>query len=495
VTTSGVAQSRTANAQNEVTQVGGSTLSYSRTGNLTTDAQGRTLGYDGWNRLVSVKNASNIEIARYEYDGLNRRIVEQVGTPASPAASTATVRDVYYSADWQVLEERLRTSTGAIPTTADTRFIWGAVYVDALIARDRNADADTATGTGGLEERVYALQDANWNTTAIVAASGVSGVAAGSIISRFAYTPYGESQTLTASWEPPAAGTTPATPWAHLFQGLEFTDVTGLAHARNRDYSASLGRFMTLDPIGFQAGDNNWYRFVENGPTNYADPSGLHKGHHLVVIQVRRLVSKVAFDVFDSLDARISNDAYRCHNGGRINGIKHFDYNTAVIKEFEKFVAKNNINPKTMTAGQAADFLNHLKNLPGTHLIKQFNKGVQAAADAAKVAAKTAATARKVVQTAKRSGKLARAIPVVGAFFAVAGWGVDGYCKGPVNGTINSGIDAIPIVGGAKILVELTITGDWIPDAQAAEEIELEEPTYPEHEQWLNDFGNQFPNE
>jgi len=190
----------------------------------------------------------------------------------------APVRDSYYSQDWQVLEERVRTSTGAIPTTADTRFIWSPVYVDALIARDRNADADTATGTGGLEERVYALQDANWNTTAIVAASGVSGVAAGSIISRFAYTPYGESQTLTASWAAPAAGTTPATPWAHLFQGLEFTDVTGLAHARNRDYSASLGRFITLDPIGFQAGDNNLYRFVANGPTGKWDPSGLTFG-------------------------------------------------------------------------------------------------------------------------------------------------------------------------------------------------------------------------
>jgi hypothetical protein len=25
--------------------------------------------------------------------------------------------------------------------------------------------------------------------------------------------------------------------------------------------------FIELDPIGFSAGDNNWYRFVANGPT------------------------------------------------------------------------------------------------------------------------------------------------------------------------------------------------------------------------------------
>jgi RHS repeat-associated protein len=60
-----------------------------------------------------------------------------------------------------------------------------------------------------------------------------------------------------------------------LFQGLEFTEVTRLFYARHRDYSAVLGRFIERDPIGFAAGDNNWYRFVGNGPTGKTDPSGL----------------------------------------------------------------------------------------------------------------------------------------------------------------------------------------------------------------------------
>lgn len=46
-------------------------------------------------------------------------------------------------------------------------------------------------------------------------------------------------------------------------------------HIRHRDYSPTLGRFIERDPIGFEAGDNNWYRFVANGPTGKADPSGL----------------------------------------------------------------------------------------------------------------------------------------------------------------------------------------------------------------------------
>jgi RHS repeat-associated protein len=275
-TTNGTDQTRVFNAQNELLQVGSTALTYSATGNMTTDAQGRTLVYDAWNRLVSVSNSSGTQIAAYQYDGMSRRIVEQV---AATGTSLAAVRDMFYSQAWQVLEERVRTASGDIPATADTRYVWSPVYVDALVARDRNADANTSTGTGGLEERVYALQDANWNTTATVAASGVAGFSAGATINRFAYTPYGESQTLTASWGTPAAGSSPATPWQHLFQGLKFSDVTGLAYVRARDYSATLGRFIELDPIGFDAGDNNWYRFVGNGPTGNVDPSGLVPWH------------------------------------------------------------------------------------------------------------------------------------------------------------------------------------------------------------------------
>ena len=47
------------------------------------------------------------------------------------------------------------------------------------------------------------------------------------------------------------------------------------AHFRHRDYSPTLGRFIERDPIGFEAGDNNWYRFVANGATGKTDPSGL----------------------------------------------------------------------------------------------------------------------------------------------------------------------------------------------------------------------------
>jgi hypothetical protein len=43
-------------------------------------------------------------------------------------------------------------------------------------------------------------------------------------------------------------------------------------------FDPTIGRWTTQDPIGFQAGDDNLYRYVDNHPTNATDPSGL-EGH------------------------------------------------------------------------------------------------------------------------------------------------------------------------------------------------------------------------
>ncbi len=40
-------------------------------------------------------------------------------------------------------------------------------------------------------------------------------------------------------------------------------------------YDPSIGRWLTEDPIGFEAEDPNFYRYVGNSPTNAKDPTGL----------------------------------------------------------------------------------------------------------------------------------------------------------------------------------------------------------------------------
>ncbi|NEZ55017.1 RHS repeat-associated core domain-containing protein, partial [Adonisia turfae] len=43
---------------------------------------------------------------------------------------------------------------------------------------------------------------------------------------------------------------------------------------RARYYDPVVGRFISEDPLSFNAGDANLYRYVFNSPTNYTDPSG-----------------------------------------------------------------------------------------------------------------------------------------------------------------------------------------------------------------------------
>jgi uncharacterized protein RhaS with RHS repeats len=40
-------------------------------------------------------------------------------------------------------------------------------------------------------------------------------------------------------------------------------------------FDPSIGRWLEEDPSGFEAGDVNLYRYVENDPTNATDPTGL----------------------------------------------------------------------------------------------------------------------------------------------------------------------------------------------------------------------------
>ena len=40
-------------------------------------------------------------------------------------------------------------------------------------------------------------------------------------------------------------------------------------------YSPVLGQFTQRDPMGYAAGDENLYRYVDNDPTDRTDPTGL----------------------------------------------------------------------------------------------------------------------------------------------------------------------------------------------------------------------------
>jgi RHS repeat-associated protein len=161
--------------------------------------------------------------------------------------------DFYYSSSWQVLEERVGGQT-------TVQYVWSPVYVDALILRDRDTDAD-----GTLDERLWVVQDANFNVTAVVDDSG-------EVVERYIYDPFGQATVLDAEWNVRSGGS--AYDWLYLHQGGRYDVISGLYHFRFRDYSPTLGRWTSLDPLSYAAGDVNLYRTVFNAPITHTDPSG-----------------------------------------------------------------------------------------------------------------------------------------------------------------------------------------------------------------------------
>jgi YD repeat-containing protein len=166
VTTNGSTQTRTANADNQITSISGlTTPTYDGDGNTTRDQNGNYLIYDAWNRLVKYQNGVSV-LETDSYDALGRKIVEAPGTAT----------DVYFSKYWQDIEEDAGT--------AKLQYVWGASYVDHLVERDR--DADGLSGNG-LEEKIFAQQNANWDVTGVVNTSGT-------VQERYQYDPYGASR-------------------------------------------------------------------------------------------------------------------------------------------------------------------------------------------------------------------------------------------------------------------------------------------------------------
>jgi RHS repeat-associated protein len=198
--------------------------------------------WDYRNRLtkVSFKDAAGNEVKtiQYIYDVDNRRIAKIIDADGAGAAAPTTERYVY---DGQNIV--LSFDGGGTQTH---RYFYGT-GVDQVLA-DENAQGRV----------LWTLTDSQGTVRDLIDSAGV-------IQNHITYDSFGKITSQTNSSISTIFG----------YTGREYDAETEQYYYRARYYDQNIGRFISEDPIGFEAGDTNIYRYVGNSPTNANDPSGL----------------------------------------------------------------------------------------------------------------------------------------------------------------------------------------------------------------------------
>ena len=303
-------QSRTSNPVNEITNItetsgpSWATPIYNRAGNMTTipkpadPTSSFTATYDAWNRLVKLEEDGNT-LAECLYDGAKRRVIQRIYV----SGVLDETRHFYHSARWQVVEERLESS-GTIPSDPDRQFVWGRRYIDDFVLRDRDTDSD-----GTLDERLYGLQDANWNVASLADTGGI-------VQERYGYSAYGVPHAMTATFTTRASisqGT------EVLYAGYRHDAESGLCYVRNRVYHANVGCWLQRDPLGYSDGESQ-YIYGTGRPVSVSDPSGTLTIQTIRSGLDRAKCGSTAFVQWDfSLDTNVVPD--RKTKGAPCNGV------------------------------------------------------------------------------------------------------------------------------------------------------------------------------
>lgn len=212
------------NANNQLTQWGGPTLTYDLNGNLTADGT-YSYTWNARNQLTQLTQGATT-VASYEYDAFGRRTQKVI--------NGVTMQFVYDGGNF--VQER----DGSNVVTADIM-----------------------TGLG-LDE-VYGRTKTSGNSSFLVDHLGTiiaEADAAGTVQTSYSYEPYGKTtQSGTASDN------------SQRYTGRE-QDFADLYYYRARHYSPRFDRFASEDPIGL-AGGLNTYAYVGGDPVSRRDPSGL----------------------------------------------------------------------------------------------------------------------------------------------------------------------------------------------------------------------------
>jgi RHS repeat-associated protein len=252
----------TVGPNNQLLSDGTHTYTYDEEGNRTSKthiATGEVTEYhwDHRNRLtrVSTRATANGPLTadiQYAYDFGQRWIRKTLDTNADGAIEESRI---FVHDSGQIVLDFQKTGTGdAASGDLGHRYLWGQ-HVDQLLADET---VDTAAG-----DVAWTLTDHLNTVRDLVAYDPATDTT--SVIKHIAYSAFGNVTSDSA----------PGIDSLFLFTARPYDPDTGLQNNLNRWYDLSTGRWMTEDPIGFEAADVNLQRYVGNQPLKAVDPSGL----------------------------------------------------------------------------------------------------------------------------------------------------------------------------------------------------------------------------
>jgi RHS repeat-associated protein len=221
------------NPSNELTSTSSTTYGYDNNGNATskTDSTGTTnYNWDFENRLNSVTLPASGGTVNFKYDPFGRRIYK------SSSSGTSV-----FAYDLDNLVEETNSSGAAVARYTQTE------NTDELLAMLRSSAAS------------YYEQDGLGSVTSL-------SNAAGALAQTYAFDSFGKQTASSGSLTNP-----------FQYAGRELDSETGLYYMRARYFDPQAGRFLSEDPIETDGNDLNFYRYVENNPVGFLDPTGLQR--------------------------------------------------------------------------------------------------------------------------------------------------------------------------------------------------------------------------
>ena len=220
-----------------------------------------TYTYDAEGNRVTRTNKTTGTVDSYVWDQRNRL----VGVTTRDAGGTVLASETYrYDAfGWKIV--RVVDADGAGPGAAVTeQYVHDRDNIVMVLGATANQLFLDASGRDGLlaeqdGSQLHWLLGDEEQTVLDVTDAG------GTLVDHLRYEAFGAVASQTNALAAPRFG----------YTGRELDTVSGLLDYRARWYDPALGRFLSVDPSGFAAGDPNLYRYVFNQPTRLVDPTGL----------------------------------------------------------------------------------------------------------------------------------------------------------------------------------------------------------------------------